>query len=154
MGNRGPEMKGVVRLSYDEWGPELNMVYKSRDRFCASFVLPEHAESISQSVVGESGPAGRALEKTIRAGRDAAYRWLRTRILRKTDVPEQGDRRSDAQIAKALETSPSTVLRFCCQFVDETSRQLTRGTPKGQRQTGRSGQRPPEPNSRSFPQNS
>ena len=55
----------------------------------------------------------------IRTGRDAAYRLLKARILLKADVSKQGDGGSDAQIAEALETSPSTVLRTRRQLLEE-----------------------------------
>ena len=58
------------------------------------------------------------LEKMIRTGRDAAYRLLKARILLKADVSEGGGW-SDAQIAEALDTSPSTVLRTRRQLVQE-----------------------------------
>ena len=58
-----------------------------------------------------SGDERADLEKMIHTGRDAAHRLLKARILLKADVSKQGDGWSDAQIAEALETSPSTVLR-------------------------------------------
>jgi len=70
-------------------------------------------------VVRLSGEERADLEKVIRTGRDAAYRLLKARILLKADVSEGGDGWSDAQIAEALETSPSTVLRTRRQLVEE-----------------------------------
>ena len=70
-------------------------------------------------VVRLSGDERADLEKMIRTGRDAAYRLLKARILLKSDVSKQGDGWSDAQIAEALETSPSTVLRTRRQLVEE-----------------------------------
>ncbi len=58
------------------------------------------------------------LERVIRTGRDAAYRLLKARILLKADVSQNGGW-SDAQIADALETSTSTVLRTRRQLVEE-----------------------------------
>lgn len=70
-------------------------------------------------VVRLSGKERAGLEKTIRTGRDAAYRLLKARILLKADVSESGDGWPDAQIAEALETSLSTVLRTRRQLVEE-----------------------------------
>ncbi len=70
-------------------------------------------------VVRLSGEERSDLEKMIRTGRDAAYRLLKARILLKADVSEAGDGWSDAQIAEALDTSPSTVLRTRRQLVEE-----------------------------------
>ena len=70
-------------------------------------------------VVRLSGDERTDLEKMIRTGRDAAYRLLKARILLKADVSEQGQGWSDAQIAEALETSLSTVLRTRRQLVEE-----------------------------------
>ena len=69
-------------------------------------------------VVRLSGEERSGLEKMIRTGGDAAYRLLKARILLKADVSEQGDGWSDAQIAEALETSLSTVLRTRRQLVE------------------------------------
>ena len=66
-----------------------------------------------------SGSERADLEKMIRTGRDAAYRLLKARILLKADVSERGDGWPDAQIAEALETSLSTVLRTRRQLVEE-----------------------------------
>jgi len=70
-------------------------------------------------VVRLSGDERTDLEKMIRTGRDAAYRLLKARILLKADVSEHGQGWSDAQIAEALETSLSTVLRTRRQLVEE-----------------------------------
>lgn len=70
-------------------------------------------------VVRLSGDERAYLERMIRTGRDAAYRLLKARILLKADISQEGDGWSDAQIAEALETSPSTVLRTRRQLVDE-----------------------------------
>lgn len=69
-------------------------------------------------VVRLSGDERADLEKMIRTGRDAAYRLLKARILLKADV-SGNDGWSDAQIAEALDTSPSTVLRTRRQLVEE-----------------------------------
>lgn len=70
-------------------------------------------------VVRLSGDERGELERMIRTGSDAAYRLLKARILLKADVSAGGDGWSDAQIAEALETSLSTVLRTRRQLVDE-----------------------------------
>ncbi len=70
-------------------------------------------------VVRLSGDERAGLEGMIRTGRDAAYRLLKARILLKADVSDDGDGWSDGQIAEALETSPSTVLRTRRQLVEE-----------------------------------
>lgn len=70
-------------------------------------------------VVRLSGDERADLEGMIRTGRDAAYRLLKARILLKADVSRRGDGWSDAQIAEALDTSPSTVLRTRRQLVEE-----------------------------------
>lgn len=70
-------------------------------------------------VVRLSGDERAGLEKMICTGRDAAYRLLKARILLKADVSPEGDGWSDTQIAEALDTSPSTVLRTRRQLVEE-----------------------------------
>ncbi len=55
----------------------------------------------------------------IRTGRDAAYRLLKARILLKADVSADGDGWDDVRIAKALETSASTVFRTRRELVEE-----------------------------------
>jgi len=69
-------------------------------------------------VVRLSGDERAVLEKMIRTGRDAAYRLLKARILLKADVSQNGGW-SDAEIAEALDTSLSTVLRTRRQLVEE-----------------------------------
>ena len=59
------------------------------------------------------------LEDMIRTGCAAAYRLLKARILLKADVSPDGPGWDDAQIADALETSPSTVLRTRHQLVEQ-----------------------------------
>ena len=59
------------------------------------------------------------LEGVIHCGIGALNSALKTRILLKTDVSENGPGWSDERIAEALETSLSTVLRTRRQFVEE-----------------------------------
>lgn len=88
------------------------------------------ADRTAKFVVRLSGEERAGLEKMIRTGRDAAYRLLKARILLKADVSEAGDGWSDAQIAEALETSLSTVLRTRRQLVEEgLEAALSRKTP-------------------------
>ena len=59
------------------------------------------------------------LEGMIRCGKGAAHVLMKTRILLKADVSENGSGWSDQRISEALETSHPTVVRTRLQLVEE-----------------------------------
>jgi hypothetical protein len=71
----------------------------------------------------------------VNTGRAAAATRLRARILLKADVSEDGRRWTDAEIADALDTRPSTVHRARHAFVEQglarMNKAIVRGVKRG-----------------------
>jgi hypothetical protein len=59
------------------------------------------------------------LDSVIHSGKRPAQRLMKARILLKADASEGGEAWSDSQIAKALDTSHSTIARTRQQLVEE-----------------------------------
>jgi transposase len=59
------------------------------------------------------------LDSVIHSGKHPAQRLMKARILLKADASEGGEAWSDSQIAKALDTSLSTIARTRQQLVEE-----------------------------------
>ena len=74
---------------------------------------------IKRYVVRLSAEERETLEAMISKGKRPAAQILKARILLKADVSEAGEGWPDARIVKALDTSPSTVLRTRQRLVEE-----------------------------------
>jgi Homeodomain-like domain len=79
--------------------------------------MPEVA--VKKYVVRLSAEERETLEAVIHKGKHAAAELLKARILLKADISEAGEGWSDGWIARALETSLSTIFRTRQRLVEE-----------------------------------
>jgi hypothetical protein len=79
--------------------------------------MPEVA--VKKYVVRLSAEERDTLEAVIHKGKHAAAELVKARILLKADISEAGEGWSDGRIARALETSLSTVFRTRQRLVEE-----------------------------------
>ena len=85
---------------------------------------------VGKYVVRLSAEERRTLEAVIHKGTHPASLTLKARILLKADLSEAGDGWSDARIAEALDTSPTTIHRTRQRLVEEGFDAVLRRKPR------------------------